>query len=80
LFKFADRRVKQICQQLRQISPRIDAVPAACAGNAAEDRCPLATALIANEQTILAVETDALHLAFGRVVVDRHGAINLEDA
>jgi hypothetical protein len=42
----ADRRGWQVRQQLSQISLRIDVVPAAGAGEAAQDRCRLTASLV----------------------------------
>jgi hypothetical protein len=46
LVDLADRRGRQVGQQLRQVTLRIDAVPAAGAGQAAEDRRSVATNIV----------------------------------
>ena len=56
IVELADRRRRQVGQQLRQVMLRIDAVPAAGAGQAGQDRGGLAAALVADEQTVFAIE------------------------
>jgi hypothetical protein len=50
--QLADRRRRQIRQQLRQVTSRIDAVPATGAGHRTQDCRRLAAALVPDEQTI----------------------------
>jgi len=51
----ADRRARQVGQQLRDVTLRIDAVPAAGAGQARQDGRGHAAAFVADEQAVLAV-------------------------
>ena len=53
-------------------------MPAASAGEAGQDRSRSAASWIAYEEAVLAIENDALHLALGDVVVDRHRAVGTE--
>lgn len=46
---------RQLGQHLRKLALGIDVVSAAGAGDAAEDRCRLASSLIANEQTVFTI-------------------------
>lgn len=71
----AGLRFGKICQQLREVALRVDVVAAAGAREAGENGTRPAAARAAHEQTVLAIEHDAFHLALARVVVDRHGAI-----
>ena len=50
LLKLADRRRRQVRQQLRKVTLGIDPVPATRAGDAAEDCRRRATSLVADEQ------------------------------
>jgi len=59
---------------------RVDPVPPAGAGEAAEDRRGDAAPRVADEQAVLAVERHALHFSLADVVVDRHRAVGSEDA
>ena len=58
---------------------RVHVVAATGAGQTGQDRRRSATARIAHEKTVLAIEDDALHLPFRDVVVDGHRAIGAED-
>jgi hypothetical protein len=76
---FANAGRGQVDQQLSEIELGIDIMAAAGAGQAGEDCRRSSSARVSDEEGILAVENDALHLALGDVVVDGHGAIVAED-
>jgi len=83
IVELADWRACQVGEQLREVHLRVDAVAAAGAGEGAQDCGGLAASFVADEQAVLAVERDPLHLPFTDVVVDRHttvvGAVGCED-
>jgi len=80
LADLADRCGRQVRQQLRQISLRIDGVSPAGASQAGKDRRSLATSLVANKKTVFTIQTDSLHFPFTDVVIYRYGAVGCEDA
>jgi hypothetical protein len=57
---------------------RVYVVPAASAGEAGQDRRCSPAAWIANEEAVLAIENDTLHLALRNVVVDADRTIGAE--
>ena len=61
-----------------EIQLRVYIVPAASAGQAGQDRRRSAATRIANEEAVLAIENDALHLALRDVVVDADRSIGAE--
>ncbi len=74
----ADRRVGEVGEQLREVTLRVEPVPAAGAGQAAEDRGRLATARGVGEERVLPQQGNPLHLLLGQISVDRHGGVGGE--
>jgi hypothetical protein len=54
LVQLAHRRGRQVDQQLRAVSLRVDVVPPAGAGEGTEDRCGAAATLVADKEAVLA--------------------------
>jgi len=71
--QLADGNQRQIDQQLRDVALWIDVVPAAGAG---QDSRRSSATRIADEQAVLPIEHNALHLSLTNIVVDRHRTIS----
>jgi hypothetical protein len=67
--ELAQRRARQVHQQLRQVPLRVDPVPLAGARQGRQDRRRLAAPLIAHEQERLPSHRNPLHLLLGQIVV-----------
>ena len=77
--QFAQFRLWQVHQQLREIQLRIKLVSAAGAGQASQS-CECATATrVADKKGILSVQHHAFHFALACIVIDRHRAIRAEN-
>ena len=77
--QFAQLRLRQVHQQLREIQLRINLVPAAGAGQASQN-CECATATrVADKKGILPVQHDAFHLTLTYIVIDGNRAIRAEN-
>src|SRR5437660_9452224 len=77
--QFAQLRLRQVHQQLREIQLRINLVPAAGAGQASQN-CECATATrVADKKGILPLQHDAFHLSLTYIVIDGNRAIRAEN-
>src|SRR2546430_8902600 len=77
--QFAQFRLWQVHQQLREIQLWINLVPAAGTGQASQS-CECATATwVADKKGILSVQHHAFHFALACIVIDRHRPVRAEN-
>ena len=79
LGQLADGERWQVDQQLGEVELRVEILSAAGAGQAGEDGGCSSAARVSDEERVLSIENDALHLSFAHVVVDGHRTIGAED-
>src|SRR5258706_8945425 len=73
--QFAQLRLRQVHQQLREIQLWINLVPAAGAGQTSQS-CECATATwVADKKGILSVQHHAFHFALACIFIERHPAV-----
>src|SRR5271167_57365 len=77
--QLADGQGWQVDQQLGEVQLRVHVMPAAGTGQAGQDGGCSSAACISDEERVLPVEDDALHLSFAYVVVDGYSTIGAED-